>query len=286
MSFTKISWCKQAILLITITCCYGGKAFASLAEKTKSANINNNYKHLQINYSQKQGLTSSPGLSCSEINLTYQEVYKFKTENYYINICRVENDFYYYRQSKSNAEDNLLVPAQPVFGGDIFKATSGKEIYFIGKDSDRYYSSVMLNDNEIVLEPELIPTPITFSQDIVDSGVSFFFGGVRLNSLHNPTNASSIQNIPQNGENSKYPLICVKDDSVLDPNFNDWQSLLGKSTATVNEYAINNGHNFVYHDDSRDRATIKTKEGKIVDLNIAATSEIVEQVCIKSTENI
>lgn len=92
---------------------------------------------------------------CQKLNIAYQEIYSFETENYYINVCQLESSFYYYRQAKFDRNNILLIPAQAIFSGDTFQAFEGKTTYFVGKDGDRHYSSVMLNNHEIVFEPEL-----------------------------------------------------------------------------------------------------------------------------------
>ncbi|MGL5792865.1 MAG: hypothetical protein ACRC06_00385 [Waterburya sp.] len=118
----------------------------------------NNYS----NYSTENQLSTAQWLAdksseCQKINVAYQEIYSFETENDYINVCQLDNNFYYHRQAKFD-DDVLLIPAEAIFGGSIFQASNGSTTYFVGKDGDRLYSSVMNNDHEIVFEPEL-PLP-------------------------------------------------------------------------------------------------------------------------------
>ncbi|MBE9046517.1 hypothetical protein IQ255_19240 [Pleurocapsales cyanobacterium LEGE 10410] len=91
---------------------------------------------------------------CQEINPAYREVYSFETENYYINICQSNAGFYYHRQSKHYEAKAVLIPAT-VLRDNVFQATSGKTRYFVGKEGELHYSSVMQNNQEIVFEPEL-----------------------------------------------------------------------------------------------------------------------------------
>lgn len=286
MSFAATGWCEKIILSIAIIYTCGGKTIPTLAEEINQEQINFNYNYLQVSYPQEYSSSPEQKYSCQEIDSIYREIYSFQTDNYHISICQLEDSFYYYRQSKLENTSNTLVPAQLVFGGNVFKAVEGKTIYFVGKDENRYYSSVMLNNNEIVLEPEILPTPVSFSRDIVDSGVSFTFGNVTLSSLHQTTNVSSPHRFLQSEQNGIGHLVCIRDSSVLNPRFDDWQNLLGKSPDIANKYATNNGHNFVYDDLSPDRAVIKTKDGKIVNLNIAATGAVIEQVCVQPTKDI
>ncbi len=283
MSFAAIAWCKRAILLIAIICYYRGKTTPALSGEINSQGFDFKYSSLQVNYQKEYSQSSQQRSSCQEINHTYSQVYSFETDYHHINICQQEDDYYYHRQSKLNPTRNTIIPAKEVFRGGVFQATSGKIIYFAGKDSDRYYSSVMLNNNEIILEPELLPTPTSFDQDIVNSRLSFSFGDITLNNITPTTNANWQSESSQNSDAS---LVCVKDSSILNPSLDNWQKLLGKSPDTANKYATNNGHNFVYDDVFPDRALIETKEGKIINLNIATTNELIEQICIQPTEDI
>jgi hypothetical protein len=216
--------------------------------------------------------------SCQNINSAYQQVYGFATKNYYINICQLGNKFYYYRQSKFD-DEALLIRAKAISYGDIFQATSDGTTYFVGKDSDRYYSSVMYNDNEIVFEPELPRSPEpALEQNIAEANSDLPNDGVKANQT---TSASLELDGPQGNYSSQQPLICTGENTA-NSHLNYWQKLLGKSPTTANQYAISNGHNFVYDAHTPERATIATKEGAIVDLNIAMVSQTIERVCIRS----
>ncbi|PSB09376.1 hypothetical protein C7B62_13445 [Pleurocapsa sp. CCALA 161] len=126
-----INWCKQNTLLLLITSSFWSGQSSDVADSIVTR------------------------AECRNLNTTYQNVYSFETENHHINICQVGKKFYYYRQSKLDANDNLLVPAEALVRGNIFLAKAGKMTYFVGMDSDRYYSSVMSNNNEIVFEPQI-----------------------------------------------------------------------------------------------------------------------------------
>ncbi|MGL5831833.1 MAG: hypothetical protein ACRC1Z_01210 [Waterburya sp.] len=131
-----INWCKQNTLLLLITSSFWGGQSSGVADSIVTK-----------------------GVECHNVSAAYQEVYGFETENYYINICQLDDEFFYYRQSKLDASNKLLIPAESILRGDVFQATAGRTTYFVGIESDRYYSSVMSNNNEIVFEPEILPTP-------------------------------------------------------------------------------------------------------------------------------
>jgi hypothetical protein len=138
-----INWCKQNALLLLITSSLWSGQSSSVTDSIVSK-----------------------GVKCHDVNTAYQEVYGFEIENYYINICQLNNEFFYYRQSKLSASNKLLIPAESILRGDVFQATAGRTTYFVGIESDRYYSSVMTNNNEIVLELEILPTAAIALKDL------------------------------------------------------------------------------------------------------------------------
>ena len=273
MSFAMSNWCKQGVLLI-IVAIFNGVLLPCFAAEKGNDNTVSNRNYLENNHNRQFNLLAQKSLDCQKINPVYQEVYSFETESYYINICQIEDSFYYYRQSKQDPQNQLLIPAQAVFGGDVFQATDGKTNYFIGQDGDRYYSSVMSNDNEIVFEPQLSPPVSIFSNNIAEKD------NIAVNNVSTGQTEENVAT-EQSDLAQENSLICAKDTSASNPHLNDWQNLLGKSPDTANEYAVNNGHDFVYSDREPDLALIETKEGTVINLNIATTSETIEQVCVQ-----
>ena len=281
MSFDTINWCKQAILLIIIVYFYGSNPLPGLAwQKRSNQTVDNDYS--QDNYQKQNNLFAQKNSKCQELKVTYQEIYSFETENYYINICQLEDDFYYYRQSKLDLEDKVIVRAEAVFGGSVFQATEGKTIYFVGKDGDRHYSSVMQNTNEIVFEPELLTSPPVFSRNVPDRPVDFSVDNVTLATLDeiNINYVGWELDSPQDVAEDSDSLICTNQ-STFDSQLNGWGTLLGKSPDMANNYAVDNGHDFVYDDSVPHQASIQTKEGTIINLNIATSSETIERVCVQ-----
>jgi hypothetical protein len=139
-----INWCKQNTLLLLITSYFWSGQSSGIADSIVTK-----------------------GVECRDINAAYQKVHSFETENYYISICQLNSKFYYYRQSKLDANNNLLIPAESLVRGNVFQATAGKTTYFVGTDRDRYYSSVMSNNNEIIFEPEILSASSAFTQNLV-----------------------------------------------------------------------------------------------------------------------
>lgn len=215
--------------------------------------------------------------SCQNINSAYQQVYSFQTDNYYISICQHRDSFYYHRQSKFDDDKTLLIPAQAISHGGVFQATSRGTTYFVGKNGDRYYSSVMHNDNEIVFEPELSPSADTvLARDIAEINSRLLSEGIEADRA---TNASLELDRPKNYSYSSQQTFCTGANT-SNSYLNSWRELLGESLYTASQYAFNNGYSFVYDAQTPEQALITTSAA-IVNLNIAVNSDTIEEVCIR-----
>lgn len=226
--------------------------------------------------------------SCPQLNSDYRGVYQFETQSFYISICQRDNNYFYHRQSKLDSQETLLLPAQIVFGGDVYQAIDGRTIYFVGMDDNGYYSSVMHNNSEIVFEPELKSSATTVAGTETDSASTNSLNIGKSNASDNlpvdvETNDNNSLNSPSATLTSKAdlePQVCTQDSNNLDPNFDGWQEFIGKSSETVGEYATNKGHYFSYDEESPKQALIETKEGLVVNLDIADVSQTVRRVCV------
>ena len=214
--------------------------------------------------------------SCQNINSAYQEVYSFQTDNYYISICQLGDSFFYHRQSKFDDDSTLLIPVQTMPHGGVFQAINKGTTYFVGRNGDRYYSSVMHNDNEIVFEPELHLSSDTVStRDLAEVDSQLSADGVEARA----TNAS-LEDRPENNLDSQQALICTGVNT-SDSHLHNWQRLLGESLDTASKYASNNGYSFIYDAQTPEQASITT-QAAIVNLDIAVKSDTIERVCIRS----
>lgn len=278
------NWCKQKnnILALATWLVLGGSNPPLAAQNDLVSHGANTSNLPKIDLKTNLWLAKSVAL-CEEKDSSYREIHSFETEYYYINICQGEDNFYYYRQSKADANNAFVAPAQSAFGGDVFQATYDEIIYLVGQNGDRYYSSVMQNNSEIVFEPELEPP--TLSADVVDSTTSEPDVAVNNNTLNSELedkSSSNIESASKSGiDSTNQFLICAGKESELNPNLHGWEKLIGQSADAVNQYALSNGHNFIYGDDAED-VQIKTNDGKIINLNIANASKTIERVCVQS----
>jgi len=279
-----ISWYKQKYILLVIFWFILGKQKSLFANHIMDHNQIPDAQHLTGVILQNKIVLVQREDLCQEINVDYQEIYSFETEEYYINVCQSNKNFYYHRQSKANADDALLVTAKSVFGGNVFQATDNRTIYFVGKDGDRHYSSVMHNNSEIVFEPELLEESIlsTDSSSKKSSEPNISISNLQVDSK---VGVDLELDIPANL--AQESLICTNNRSTFHPDLNGWQKLIGQSSDIANQYALKNGHDFDYLNTSSRKATIKTKEGALINLNIATNDDLIERVCIQPVaENI
>lgn len=266
------TWYKKKYIFLVIFYLVLGNQDSLLAKITGFGTDSNTIYSIS-NKTEGLSLLAQKTFICQNLDSAYQEVYSFETEEYFISICQLEEDFYYYRQSKENIKETLLVRAESVFGGDVFQATDGRTIYFIGQDGDRYYSSVMKNNSEIVFEPEIESTAI--SSDNIQSVSS-------ATAIDNPETEVEVDLELRNPENfSSQSLICANENSAFHPHLDGWQKLIGKSPDIANRYAIDNGHNFIYRQNSPQQALIKTREGGVVNLDIAVAQDTIDRVCVE-----
>lgn len=265
-----INWCKYKVLLIVIFCSLFGRQLVGTALENRSQVSKDRLSEEEI--SRLDSWIARKAFRCQAIDPAFRDIYSFETENYYINICQLGDNFYYRRQAKGDVE-TLLIPAEAVYQGDVFQASDSKTTYFVGKDGDRHYSSVMHNDDEIVFEPELQPPPAV-SSELAEANVA----AEKTKQGNVAVEIDDSQN-----DSSESARVCASEKSAFHPNLEGWQKLLGKSPAIANKYATNNGHDFIYSQQNPNIASIATKDGAIVNLNIATVSETIEKVCVRST---
>ncbi|MEM7595312.1 MAG: hypothetical protein AAF383_28090 [Cyanobacteria bacterium P01_A01_bin.83] len=262
-----IDWCRQKTLLaLALSSCWSVNldvlAMATFPRLESGANLIIAQKSAQN--------------ECQQANSTYREVYSFETEYYLINICRLNNNFYYYRQSKYDESDRVLISAQPVDRGNVFQASDDQATYFVGKNGNRYYSSVMQNDDEIVFEPELQSSNSDLSGDLTEVNSS-----LPAKTRITPAENASLE--LDNGEaTSEKSVVCTREKSTFHPRLNGWYQLLGKSTTTASKYASNNGYDFIYSEQTPESASIVVEDEVVVNLSITTPSATIEQVCIQS----
>ena len=225
-------------------------------------------------------LVAQNSSGCEQLNSQYQQVYAFETQSFYISICQTKDNYFYYRQSKLNPQDTLLLPAEIVFGGDVYQAVNGKTVYFVGMDDSGYYSSVMYNNNEIVFEPEL-KQPSTRLAGRDNSSPSTSNQGISKPSF-NRVNSDRLKLGLERERSDRQARNCTQDRTNLALDFNDWQEFINQSPTIVGEYAANNGHDFTYNEETFKQAFIATKDGLAVNLDIAPLSKTVRRVCVDS----
>ena len=205
---------------------------------------------------------------CQDIGADFQQFYNFETRNYHIGICRQNEQWFYYRRPKSNPDDALLLSAKLVFGGDVFRAENGKLTYFVGVNSDGYYSSVMYGNNQLIFEPQVAKnSSLAQEQDPIKS--SFFL---------DEAETADRQNIPPEQD---YWNICTEDPNDAHPYLHGWQKFIGESHSDISQYVTNKGHILKYPDPEKEDISVETKDGLMVTLNVITAEEKVAGVCVQ-----
>lgn len=272
-----VAWYKRKALFIVIFGSFLGQQLAGIAleERSKSGLDRSLMSVRQLDKLNTTQSLARTAFQCDAIDPAYSEIHSFETQNYRISICQLGDDFYYHRQSKDGSSE-ILIPAQVVYQSNVFQASDGNTTYFVGKNGDRYYSSVMHNTNEIVFEPEL-PSP-ALSPNLAEAN-SNSQDGINVSQTDNVS--LEIDNL-ENASESDLEQVCTREKSAFHPDLEGWQKLIGRSPDTASKYAIDNGYNFTYDERVPNLASIATTEGTVVNLNIAAMSETIEEVCIQS----
>jgi hypothetical protein len=265
--------------VISILLCWGvAIAFPSLTKRnTIAEGLRNPTSLVGLSSSEKQAPVDSQSLLvnqkkffCQSVNPEYQDFYQFETQNYNISICVKGEEWFYSRESKSNPDSVLILPATIVFGGEVFKAVDGKTTYFVGSNSDGYYSSVMYGKDRMIFEPELLQVPTSVGQQQEENPSSSV-----------PVSTSETW-IEQNSDlNTGYWGVCTEDRNDLHPYLNGWQKFIGKSPNLISEYASDKGYSFYNANAETGNASVETTDGLIVTLGIMKFTKTIGSVCVK-----
>lgn len=273
-----ISWYKRKYIFLIVICLAFGSQNSLLATQKRELGFRQNSQR-RVEQLPSQALIAK-SVNCQAINSSYQEVYTFSTDLYNISICQSGTNYYYYRQSKTDVSNALLIPAMSAFGDDVFQANNNGTTYFIGRNGDRYYSSVMRNNSEIVFEPESEPEEVAVKTTNIASdrvtNTSVSESTPKSVNVDLKLDSSQLDN-PQNI--SSRSLVCA-DRNSAHPHLDGWQKLVGKSTDSVNQYVVRQGHSFIYNGSKPQMAVIETNAGEVIDLNITAANGTVDRVCI------
>lgn len=205
---------------------------------------------------------------CKAMGSNFQQFYNFETRNYHIGICRQDEEWFYFRRPKSNLEDTLFLSAKLVFGGDVFRAENGRITYFVGVNSDGYYSSVMYGNNQMIFEPQIVK----------DSSLAQEQESVKSSLLIYEAETANRQNIPPEQD---YWNICTEDPNDAHPYLHGWQKFIGESQRNINQYISNKGHILKPANSDKEDISIETKDGLMVTLDVVRKSETVAGVCVQ-----
>ena len=189
-------------------------------------------------------------------------------DSYRIGICRQNEKWFYYRKPKSNPDGALLLNAELVFGGDVFRADDGKITYFVGVNSDGYYSSVMYGNNQMIFEPQ-VSNNSSLAQEQEPIKSSFL--------LYEAETSDRQDTSPE----QDYWNICTEDPDDAHPYLHGWQKFIGESHQDISQYVSTKGHILKYPDPERGDISVETKDGLMVTLDVVKSNETVTGVCVQ-----
>lgn len=69
--------------------------------------------------------------NCQRIGTSYQEVYAFETDSFYINICQKDDAYFYSGEAKQSNRSSIFIPAYPLENNRGFQAKNGNVSYLV-----------------------------------------------------------------------------------------------------------------------------------------------------------
>lgn len=90
--------------------------------------------------------------NCQQIGKNYLEVRAFETENFYINICRKDDQYYYLGESKIGKRNTIFLPANFLSLGEIYRAHNGNVAYIVSILPHQAILTIERNGEQISLE--------------------------------------------------------------------------------------------------------------------------------------
>lgn len=93
--------------------------------------------------------------SCQQIGEGYREVRAFETNNFYINICQRNNNYYYLGEAKTGSIDTIFIPANALAPGEMYRANNGNVAYLVTIFPNEAILTIERNGAQIVKENSL-----------------------------------------------------------------------------------------------------------------------------------
>jgi len=95
--------------------------------------------------------------TCQQIGKNYLEVRAFETENFYINVCRKDNQYYYLGEGKTGKRNTIFLPANSLSIGDLslgemYRAHNGNVAYIVSILPHQAVLTIERNGEQIAVE--------------------------------------------------------------------------------------------------------------------------------------
>ena len=90
--------------------------------------------------------------TCQQIGKNYLEVRAFETENFYINVCRKDDQYYYLGEGKTGKRNTIFLPANSLSLGEMYRAHNGNVAYIVSILPNQAVLTIERNGEQIAIE--------------------------------------------------------------------------------------------------------------------------------------
>ena len=90
--------------------------------------------------------------TCQQIGKNYLEVRAFETENFYINVCRKDDQYYYLGEDKTGKRNTIFLPANSLSLGEMYRAHNGNVAYIVSILPNQAVLTIERNGEQIAIE--------------------------------------------------------------------------------------------------------------------------------------
>ena len=97
-------------------------------------------------------LLDRDGQSCQQIGEAYQEVRAFETDNFYVNICQQEDNYYYLGEAKTGKIGTIFLPANALAPGEMYRANNGNVAYIVTILPSKAILTIERNGAQVAIE--------------------------------------------------------------------------------------------------------------------------------------
>ncbi len=110
-------------------------------------------------------LLNSEQPTCQQIGDNYLEIRAFETENFYINVCRKGDQYYYLGESKQGKQNTIFLPANSLSLGEMYRAHNGNVSYIVNILPHQAILTIERNGEQVTVESSEIYNQCSLQYD-------------------------------------------------------------------------------------------------------------------------